>query len=339
MKRRAEKKGSYMKHQKLFYKNRSHLTSLILDDTERHICRIPASEIYGFHRQKWETVFAFKGLGQFKSSGSTNNEYFETMISVEEVKAGIDGIKRASAPGPDGVTKASIYTADPEWWVLASLFNVWLVTGEISGDMKRNRTILIPKVMNEELLKDLGNWRPITIGSMVIRLFSRILTARLGRACPLNPRQRGFITASGCSENLRVLNDLIKHAKRSHKPLAVVFIDVAKAFDSVSHAHILWVLRQRKVDEHIVNSIQNAYETCTTSFKNNDISTPDINIKVGVKQGDPMSPLLLNLVMDPLICALETHGVGYYIDAVLPRLHLLMTWCWSVNLGREWLPT
>ncbi|NXF98703.1 POLR protein, partial [Eubucco bourcierii] len=77
-----------------------------------------------------------------------------------------------------------------------------------------------------------------------------ILTARLAKACTINPRQRGFIRSSGCAENLKLLQLLIKKAKKQHRPLGVVFVDLAKAFDSVSHAHILAVLKQKGVDNH-----------------------------------------------------------------------------------------
>ncbi|NXT45332.1 PO21 protein, partial [Pelecanoides urinatrix] len=40
--------------------------------------------------------------------------------------------------------------------------------------------------------------------------------------------------------------------------------------------------------------------------------TDPINIRSGVKQGDPMSPLLLNLALDPLLCKLETEGKGFH---------------------------
>ncbi|NXI55834.1 PO21 protein, partial [Chloroceryle aenea] len=39
----------------------------------------------------------------------------------------------------------------------------------------------------------------------------------------------------------------------------------------------------------------------------------NINIKVGVKQGNPMSPILLNLSMDPLLCMLEEKGDGFVL--------------------------
>ncbi|NXY41663.1 PO21 protein, partial [Ceuthmochares aereus] len=36
-----------------------------------------------------------------------------------------------------------------------------------------------------------------------------------------------------------------------------------------------------------------------------------IQIQIGAKQGDPMSPLLFNLCMDPLLCRLEEKGYRF----------------------------
>lgn len=39
-------------------------------------------------------------------------------------------------------------------------------------------------------------------------------------------------------------------------------------------------------------------------------------MKVGVKQGDPMSPLLFNIAVDPMIHKLERMGEGYRFGGV-----------------------
>ncbi|NXP94683.1 PO22 protein, partial [Passerina amoena] len=84
-----------------------------------------------------------------------------------------------------------------------------------------------------------------------------ILTAKLTKACPLNPRPRGFIRAVGCSENLKLLQTIMWSAKGEHKPLDVVFADMAKAFVTVSQQHILHALQQREADPHIINLVSN----------------------------------------------------------------------------------
>ncbi|NXT17039.1 POLR protein, partial [Prunella fulvescens] len=75
-----------------------------------------------------------------------------------------------------------------------------------------------------------------------------------------NPRQRGFIRAAGCFENLKVLQTIIQSTKREHRPLGVVFVEIAKAFDSLSHQHILHTLQQRRVDPQIISLVSNMYK-------------------------------------------------------------------------------
>ncbi|KAF1398880.1 Retrovirus-related Pol polyprotein from type-2 retrotransposable element R2DM, partial [Spheniscus magellanicus] len=85
------------------------------------------------------------------------------------------------------------------------------------------------------------------------------LTAWLTKACPINPRQREFIRSSGCAENLKLLQLLIRNAKKEYRPLGVVFIDLAKAFDTLSHSHNIMDLKQKGVDEDIIALIKNLY--------------------------------------------------------------------------------
>ncbi|MGL5567138.1 MAG: RNA-directed DNA polymerase, partial [Plesiomonas sp.] len=171
--------------------------------------------------------------------------------------------------------------------------------------------MLLPKTTDQGALEEIGSWRPITIGSMVLRLFSRIVTKRMVQACPLHLRQRGFRTAPGCSENIEVLRGLMERPKEQYSTLAVEFVDFAKA---VSHEHFLTVLREIKVDPHVVELVRNFYQNCVTRVEVGDLSTRDIDMQVGVKQGDPMSPLLFNLALDPLIHGLERLGKGVSVS-------------------------
>ncbi|KAK7881408.1 hypothetical protein WMY93_029817 [Mugilogobius chulae] len=98
--------------------------------------------------------------------------------------------------------------------------------------------------------------------------------------------------------------------RREGRDLAVVFIDLAKAFDTVSHQLIRASLERRAVDGGIVRLIEDLYTGCHSRVKTKDGQTEPFAIKLGVKQGDPLSPTLFNLSLDPLLYALDKMGKG-----------------------------
>ncbi|NWZ01398.1 PO21 protein, partial [Loxia curvirostra] len=84
-----------------------------------------------------------------------------------------------------------------------------------------------------------------------------------------------------------------------------------KAFDTVCHQHVLEGLRQRGVDSHVLQLMREMYRDIISCISIGRDKTDPIYIQSGVKQGDPMSPLLFNLAMDPLLCKLESEGCGF----------------------------
>ncbi|KAL2102365.1 hypothetical protein ACEWY4_001533 [Coilia grayii] len=103
---------------------------------------------------------------------------------------------------------------------------------------------------------------------------------------------------------------LVRKAHQERRTLAVVLLDVAKAFDTVCHQHIFNALRQKGVDSDVVQCIRSGYESCTTRIALRGEFSEPIATTRGVRQGDPLSPLLFNLPMDPLLCTLSTEGKG-----------------------------
>lgn len=294
------------------------LASEVLDNRSSLFCDVPRKTVLQSYQAIWEKEDSYRSLGQFVDVPVADNSRFVQPITVEEVHLAMSKLRADSAPGPDGLKKSDILGWDPTGVVLARVFNTMYAYGVVPAQFKQSRTVLLPKSYDQQALKDIRNWRPITIGPIILRLFSNIVNRRLTEACPAHPRQKGFTETPGCAENLQVLKGLIDMSKVSKRSLAVVFVDFAKAFDSISHQHIDAALACKKVDIHIRRLIKSAYRQCTTNVMTGSGFTPPIKLKVGVKQGDPLSPTLFNLALDPLIHMLERKGRGFaFSDCIL----------------------
>lgn len=243
------------------------------------------------------------------ASHKVDNSTFRALITEKEIAKNIRETTKNSAPGPDGITLGDLSKMDPKYSWMMEVFKLWIVSVTIPDVGRECQTVLIPKSNKPDHLRDINNWRHSTICSIVLRLFSRIITARLTKACPIHLRQRGFLRAAGCSENLKLLQLLIRNPKKELRELAIVFVDIA--FDTGSHHHILMGLKQKEVDPHVIHLMKNTYkniDTCITT--KNEKSAPSKILK-GAKQGDPMSSLLFNVALDPLLCELEAEVKGY----------------------------
>ena len=189
------------------------------------------------------------GLGQFASLLEADNTSLFPPISPAEALQALKKMDQVSAPAPDGVGRNVLLMWDKKGEKLANLFNAIMYSGRLLRCLKQSRTTLIPKSSDQSKAGDINNW--LLIGSVVLRAFLRVLTMRLTEACAIHPRQRGFTEAPGCSENLAILDGLILVSKSQRKTLAVVFMDLTKAFHTVSHKHIAEVFERRGVDELI----------------------------------------------------------------------------------------
>ena len=73
------------------------------------------------------------------------------------------------------------------------------------------------------------------------------------------------------------------------KRLSVVFLDLAKAFNAVSHKLISEGLNRFGVDSHFKGAVVELYTDASTHFTLVKGERPKIPMTRGVKQGDPLS--------------------------------------------------
>ncbi|CAL7932866.1 unnamed protein product [Xylocopa violacea] len=161
-------------------------------------------------------------------------------IEPEEVKRAFP--ETTTSPGPDLVT-ARQFRAVP-LGIITRIFNIFMICGKIPEWLLESKTTLIPKVDNAE---QPGDFRPITVSSVITRTFHKVLSTRLMHSIELDKRQKAFVPVDGCAENTFLFDMLLRHHRQTFKPLYLASVDIRKAFDSVTHQAILDALVSRGV--------------------------------------------------------------------------------------------
>ena len=302
----TRKRTNYARCQELF----SNCPKRLADAAVSGVCdfmefkqqRLPTEEVRALYEGLWgtKTPMTYKcetlppmGLLSFKP------------ITPEEVSSRIKKISAGSAAGLDLIKKAHLVKKDLSI-TLARLYNILLLTGHYPKLWLKNRTTLIPKAGKND--EDVKNWRPITVGSMLGRVFSGLVDKNIRARIAQDVRQKGFTSDDGCKHNTMILKEAIVRMKMGEGGVATV-VDISKAFDTVPHEMIGSGLRRKGIPEHITGLVEDMYRGCTTEIKTVD-ELVCIELKRGVKQGDPLSPLLFNLAIEPIIERLSNQTLG-----------------------------
>lgn len=287
--KRKRKRREYAQTQERFKKNQGACAREVLDGQATHDVKDSKALL-----EEWRSVMEAPETATVSTSVERVEVEAEIdpygVISAQEIKAAM--LPLNSAAGPDGFTVKQLRQVPSV--VLRVLLNALALLKRLPVCLRNARTTFIPKKAGAS---QAGDFRPITVSSVLVRMLHKIYATRLLAAMNFDLRQRAFIPADGCAENIMVLATALDEAKSKQRPLCMASVDVAKAFDRVNLAAILRGMKRKGLSSEFVDYVQNFYETSTTVLTMEN-ETLLVHPTVGVRQGDPLSPLLFNLVID-----------------------------------------
>ena len=234
-------------------------------------------------------------------------------ITLEEIRNSLSEMKNNKAPGEDGVVIEAVQIGGEtllKW--IRDLFNFCLENGIIPSQWNNAIMILLHKKGD---ITELENYRPISLLCHLYKLFTKIIAKRLeGKLDFYQSReQAGFRKGYGTNDHLQAMKVLIEKSVEYNRPLALVFVDFHKAFDTVELASIIAALEQCRIDYRYTRLIEYIYSNATTTVKLHE-TTGKIKVGRGVRQGDTISPKLFIAVLEYAMKSLSWENRGINID-------------------------
>ena len=176
-----------------------------------------------------------------------------------------------------------------------------MATGSIPGPLKEAKVTPVYKQGNSE---ELSNYRPISILPYFSKLLEKVMYVRLYNYVTakgiLYKSQHGFQHGHSTLMSLLTVQDNIASAIDRNEYAIGVFVDVAKAFDSVNHDILLLKLEHLGIRGIALSWFCNYLTGRHQQVKcNNHLSTLS-RIKHGVPQGSILGPLLFLLFINDL---------------------------------------
>jgi hypothetical protein len=139
-----------------------------------------------------------------------------------------------------------------------------------------------------------NDYRPISLLNCVLKVLTKLLAERLQKWIlkVVHRNQYGFIKGRNIQDCLAWSFEYLHQCKASGREIVVLKLDFEKAFDTVEHSTILEILHHMGFDERWTNWIKLILESGSSSILVNGVPGTDFKCKRGVRQGDPLSPLL-----------------------------------------------
>ena len=219
-------------------------------------------------------------------------------MTEAEVLRALKCPKADKAPGPDGITNRFLQACSEKLkTMLKPIFQACVTLACHPQAFKAAHTIALKKPQKEDYTTPKA-WRPIALLNTMGKALNSIMAAKMSyltEAHRLIPdTQMGGCPRKSTETALELLTEQIHTVwgQELDKVATLLSIDVAGAFDTVSHKRLLHNSKKRRIPEWMANWVGSFLSDRSTTLALNNRASAPIAMTTGIPQGLLISPIL-----------------------------------------------
>lgn len=219
----------------------------------------------------------------------------------EEIDTIIDCLKNNKSPGQSGITgenikyggeilRQNVHKLIKEVWHQEVMPREW------------NKAIILP-IFKKGDKTECSNYRGIALLDVTYKVLATWLKRKLEEKAEgkLGEYQGGFRKNRATTDQIFTLKQVLTTCYEYEIPVHMLFVDFERAYDSVIRQELINALYDLQIPGKLIKLIGMTLSQTVNAVRVNGNVSQEFEVNKGLRQGDPLSTLLFNMVLEIII--------------------------------------